>query len=228
MTPWRQSLLDFRLLLELQLGSRLFLFAVVDLVLLGSALFNSMVGGGEPASVYLGVVILPLLLLGVPALANVVALERSAGSLDLALSVPDTERYFLRRSAAVCGLMTAQAWAVLLALWLVEARSFPLLPPLLQSAALAALLGAVVLFWAVRVQTAGGVWFSTLVTVALLGRWFFANPVPLRGSAASHPWIGELTESLEWAGGMVVLLLGAGFFFLHARRRLRRPERMLA
>jgi hypothetical protein len=228
MTPWRQSLLGFRLLLELQLGSRMLLFAVVDVVLLGSALFNALGAGGEPAAVYLGVVILPLLLLGVPALANVVALERSAGSLDLALSVPDTERYFLRRSAAVCGLMTAQAWGCLLALWLAEARSFPLLPPLLQSAVLAALLGAVVLFWAVRVQTAGGVWFATLITVALLGRWFFANPVPLRGSTAAHSLLGEPAESLEWGGGMAVLLLGAAFFFLHARRRLRRPERMLA
>ena len=228
MTAWRQPLRDFRLLLELQLGSRMLLFAVVDLALLGSSLFTALAEGGEPASVYLGVVILPLLLLGVPALANVVALERSAGSLDLALSVPGTERYFLRRSAAVCGLMTAQAWACLLVLWLAEGFSFPLLPPLLQSAALAALLAAVVLFWAVRVQTAGGVWFATLVTVALLGRWFFANPIPLRGAAAPHPFFGETTESLPWAGGMAVLLLGAAFFFLHARRRLRRPERMLA
>jgi hypothetical protein len=225
---WRRFWSGYRLRIELRVGSRLLLFAAVDAVIVATSLINVLVTGGEPRNVYLGVVLLPSLLLGLPILADVVALERRAGSLDLALSVPHPEAYFTERIAAVCGLLLAQGWTALLALWATESFAFPLLPALLQAAAMTALLGAAVLFWAVRLKTAGAVWFATLITVALLGRWFFATPIPLRGTSALHPLVGGAEETLEWAEGMAVLLLGATFFFLHARRRLERPERMLA
>jgi hypothetical protein len=224
----RRFFRDYRLQLTLLLGGRSLLFAAVDAAILGTSLFDALVNGGEPRNLYLGVALLPALLLGLPILADAVALERRAGSLDLALSVPRPEGYFLARLAAVSAFLLAQAWIGLLALWTAEGGSFPLLPPLLQSLAVVVFLGAAVLFWAVRVQTAGAVWFATLVTVALLGRWFFAIPIPPRGTALPHPFLAGAEETLEWADGMAVLLLGATFFFLHARRRLQRPERMLA
>lgn len=214
-----------RLSLELLLGRRLALFAVVDAVVLGFCLLGMLLADGDPQGLYRSVVLVPALLLGVPALAGLVDVERRAGCLDLALSAPSAEGYFVRRAAAVCAVLTVQGWGVVLLGWIYEQGSFPLLPVLIQIPVVSAFLGTVALFWAVRVRTAGGVELATLVTVGLLHRWFFASPVEGAGEGA---FLAGPLESLEWLANLAVLAGGALLFFLYARRRLRRPETMLS
>jgi hypothetical protein len=84
------------------------------------------------------------------------------------------------------------------------------------------------LFWAVRLRTAGGVWLASAVTVAAMGRWFFFDPTAQETGAAHQPLFPKLEDSLPWLASAAALALGATLFYLYARRRLRRPERMLS
>lgn len=224
---WRSVLYYARLRLELQLGNRLVLFAVADLVLLAAGLVEALISTGEPRDLYFRLVLLPSLLLGLPALADLVALERHAGSLDLALATPDPRAYLVRRAATVGALLAAQAGAIVLVLWLEEGCGFPLLPPLLHALACNLLLTAAAGFWAVRIETAGGVWFSTLATIVAFGRWFFANPVAARGDDVPRALLPAARECVEWAGRLTVLALAATLFYAYARRRLAHPEKIL-
>src|SRR5204862_5770103 len=135
-------------LLRLQIGDRWVLFLVADSVLLVAGIFNALLGEGDAAALaYLTVVVAPALLLGVPALADLVALERDAGSLDLLLCAPDAAAHLRGRAVAVTGLMLVQAWLVLLVTWVAAGFSFAVLPALAHSAATFALVGAAALFW---------------------------------------------------------------------------------
>ena len=104
----------------------------------------------------------------------------------------------------------------------------PILPALLQALALALLLSAVALFWALKVASAGGVWFASLVSILALYPWTLANPIPTRGSEAAHPFVGSLAATLPALGNALVVAIAAALFYLYARRRLAHPERMLA
>ena len=97
----RQGRYAFELLLE----KRLWLFLGADALLILNGLFRVLLETGNP---FVEMVLVPTLLLGLPALSGVVALERRAGSLDLALAVPSTERYFVRRLIPVCGFFILQ------------------------------------------------------------------------------------------------------------------------
>lgn len=221
-------LYSWRLSLELTLGRRLVHLAVVDAFLLLAQLLGVLAEGRGGAGIYSGVVLMPLLLLGVPALAGMVALERQAGSLDLALATPSVEGYFLRRAAAVVAVMVAQSLLLLLPLWLLGRSVFPLWTVLLQVLAVNALLAAVVLFWAVRLRTAGAVWGASIVTLLLLGPWLFYNPVPADPAWSEGGWyLPSAEESVDWLLSFSVLAAAAVLFFLYARRRLRRPETLL-
>jgi hypothetical protein len=214
--------------LELLLGRRLWLFAAIDALVILSQLLNALLGdGGEPAGVYTWVILLPFLLLGLPALSGIVEVERRAGCLDLALSTPGTVGYFVRRAAAVCGFLTVQGWAIAVADWLYEDRGFPLLAVLVQIAVVAFVVGALALFWAVRLKTAGAVWLASMVTLVALRPWFFRNPVPASPFTQFGAWLPGRDEALGWLGSLAVLATAATLFSLYARRRLRRPESML-
>lgn len=218
---------DALLRLELQLGSRLVLFAVLDGVLLLMSLFEALLSDAEPRDFYFRAVLLTPLLIGLPALADLLALERNAGSLDLALATPHPEGYFVRRAATVCGLLAAQSILTLLALWLAEGFSFPLIPPLCTALVSVALLGAASLFWALRVETSGAVWFATLATLLALYRWYFANPIPDRSSSGGNLLFAPLPATLSWLGDLAVLAAATTLLHIYARRRLARPERLL-
>jgi len=223
----KDLLRGIRLSLELLLGRRLSLFAGVDAVVIAAALLAVLLGSeGDPNDLYLSVFLIPSLLLGLPALSGLVAVERRAGCLDLALSAPSAERYFLRRVGAVLAVTVAQGWAVLLLGWLYEGFSFPLFAPLLQVVVVSAFLGAVALFWAVRLKTAAGVWLASVLTLLVMGRWFFTSPIPERYAFGALVPGGE--GSLPWLRSLAVLSFGAVLFFLYARRRLRRPELMIS
>jgi len=225
----RRLLRTVRLSLELLLGRRLLLFAGVDLLIVGGAFMAMLLGDGDaPEAVWSGVVLPPFLLLGLPALSGVVDLERRAGTLDLALTTPAAEGYFLRRAGSVCGVLCLQGWLLMGVDWLYEGGGFPLLSVLLQTAVICLFLGAAALFWAVRLKSGGAVWLATMGTVLALGPWFFFNPIPNRVSGVFNPLLPGLEESLPWLASTAVLSAATLILFLYARRRLRRPETMIS
>ena len=225
----RSALRAVRLSLELLLGRRLWLFAAIDVIVILIAFLSMLLGdGGTPASIYFWVVLMPFLLLGLPALSGIVEVERRSGCLDLALSSPGSVGYFVRRAAAVGAVLAVQGWTLTLADWLYEGRTFPLLPPLVHVAAVTFLLGALALFWAVRLKTAGAVWLASMLTLVMVLRpWFFRNPIPPAYFSDFGSWLAGADETLAWLEGLAVLVTAAVILSLYARRRLRRPESML-
>jgi hypothetical protein len=226
----RRLLRTTRLSLELLLGRRLLLFAAVDFLAVMAALLSMLLGAGdEPAAVWSGVVLPPFLLLGLPALSGLVEVERRAGCLDLALTAPNAEAYFLRRVASVCGVLCAQGWLLMGIDWLHEGGAgFPLLTVFVQVAILSLFLGAAALFWAVRLKSGGAVWLAAMGTVLAFSRWFFLSPIPDRHHGVFNGWLPGPEESLSWSGGALVLGAATSILFLYARRRLRRPEMLVS
>jgi hypothetical protein len=227
----RRLLRSVRLSLGLLLGRRLFLFAAIDVTVVGLLVMSMLLkaeGDGGAGELYRYAFLLPSLILALPALAGMVDLERRAGCLDLALSAPDAEAYFLRRAGAVCGVIAAQGTIVMVLSWFFSDPRFPLISPLVQIVVISLFLGAVSLFWAVRLRTAGGVWLASAVTVGLMSRWFFFDPIPPRLGSVYGPLLPGAEEALAWLGSLAVLAAGTALFYLYARRRLRRPERMLS
>jgi hypothetical protein len=215
--------------LELLLGNRLKLFATADVVVVLWTLLAMMLDTeGEPQDVYLQVVLVPLLILGLPALAGLVEVERRAGCLDLALSAPNVEGYFLRRAAAVSALMAVQGWVLILLTWFQEGRWFPILSCLTQVLVVSVFLGVLALFWAVRLKTAGGVWLASIVTTIALNRWFFHNPVPHRHFGVHDGLLPREEELIDWIVSVAVLGAATVLLYFYARRRLRRPETMIS
>ena len=221
-TLWRRTRYAFQLLLE----QRLWLYLAGDAFFLFVGLLEAIdaMGGGDWMDrLYPRIVVMPMLVLGLPAMSGVVALERRAGSLDLALAVPSTQRYFLRRIAPVCGFMTAQSWLVLI----LAAGGWELVRALFQSTVLSALLGTITLFWAVRLATSGAVLTASLATAALLTPWIFFSPAIGTSAGAPEDLLGIPLPVLSWCWRAAVSALAAVIFFLYARQRLRRPEAML-
>ena len=225
----RDLLRSMRLSLSLLLGRRLVLFAVIDALVVGYLLLQMLLNSeGDAGDIYRYAFLLPSLFLALPALAGLVDLERRAGCLDLALSAPAAEAYFLRRAGAVCAVVAVQGCLVMIPSWILSDFGFPLLAPLIQIVVISLFLATVSLFWAVRLRTSGEVWLASAVTVALMSPWFFANPIPQRLTTQYGSLLPGAEESLPWLRSLAILTVGAALFYLYARRRLRRPERMLS
>ena len=219
----RRAVYAFRLLLD----RRLWYYVAGDAFFLFVGLLEAIeaMGGSDWLErLYPRLVVVPMLVLGLPAMSSVVALERRAGSLDLALAVPSTERYFRRRIAPVCGFFVLQSAFVLL----LVADGWELARALYQATALAALLGALTLFWAVRLKTSGAVLVASLASVALLSPWIFFSPVTALAVGAPEVFLGVPLPTLGWCWKAAVQTGAAVILFLYARQRLRRPETMLA
>ncbi len=212
-----QLLLDRRLWLYLA-GDAYFIFVGLLVAI------DSMGRDDLLDELYPRIVVAPMLVLGLPAMSGVLALERRAGSLDLALAVPSTERYFLRRIAPICLFMMVQGWIVLA----FAAGGWDLLRALYQSTVTAALLGALTLFWAVRLKTSGAVLVASVVSAGLLAPWIFYSPATPFVEGAPLEFIGLRLDMLGWAWKAAVETLAAVILLLYARTRLRRPESMLA
>ncbi len=212
-----QLLLDRRLWLYLA-GDAFFLFiGLLEAI-------DSMGGADWLDRLYPRIVVMPMLVLGLPAMSGVVALERRAGSLDLALAVPSTERYFLRRIAPIVAFLTVQGWIVLL----LATEGWDLLRALYQCAVTAAMLGALTLFWATRLKTSGAVLVASVVSVGLLTTWIFYSPATPFIEGNPLEFLGFRLYVLAWGWKAAVQTLAAVILFLYARTRLRRPESMLA
>lgn len=227
---WREALGWAWSCLQLQLGRQLTLLLVLDAVIVGFGILGAMTAEGSIASLlYLSGGLVPLLALGVPALSDLVALERRAGCLDLALAAPAGELYFLRRAGVVVAALLAQGVGLLLAAWLLTDAEFPLLTVVAQLAAVTLFVAAVTLFWAVRLGSAGSVWLASMASVAAAAKWVFWNPVvtalpggPRIGKLLPNPW-----GIWEWATRWTPLVVATLLLVSYARRRLRRPETLL-
>ncbi len=222
-TWWRQIRYAFVLLLERRwtlylIGDGFFLFAgLLEAI-------DAMGGSDWLDRLYPRIIVMPMLVIGLPAMSSVLALERRAGSLDLALAVPSTERYFLRRIVPVSCFMVLQSWLVLL----LAARGWDLVRALFQSAVLSALLTGVVLFWAVRLKTSGAVLVASAITAGLLTPWIFFSPAIQVVIGLPEDFFGVPMPVIVWMWKATIQALAAMIFFLYARERLRRPEAMLA
>lgn len=216
-------------LLRLQIGGRWVFFLVADAVLLVGGLFRALLSdqGDTATTAYFTVVVAPALLLGVPALADLVALERDAGSLDLLLSVPDAARHLRGRALAVAAAMLGQAVVVLLGAWVATDRGFALLTAVAHAIAIFTLVAAAALYWATRLESAGGAGAATFASALALGPWFFAEPIGPRTSAGGNAWLPGEDLFLTVLGATVVLLAAAALFWLAARRRLTRTALLL-
>lgn len=216
---WRQARYAFELLLE----GRLWVLLLLDAFLLVAGLLESLVEGGRIGPMYFQLVVVPSLVIGLPAMSTVVDLERRAGSLDLALSVPSTEEYFLRRLASVGGFLLLQGWLALV----LSSGGWDLVRALVQSAELVAFLVALTLFWAVRLPSGGAVLAASGLSVALLSRWVLSSPAIDLAVPETRLWLGFSPALLAWGGNVLVVALAAILLYQYARQRLRRPESML-
>lgn len=213
-----------RLSLSLVAERRVLLMAIVDAGFLFAGLLMAFGGTGRASEFYPSLFLFPSLLLGIPMLSECVALERRAGTLDLALTSPGARFYFERRALAVVTLMIAQGMlAVIAAYFLVE--PFPIFPALVQVAVASVFIGAVALQWAVRLNTSGAVIFATVVTCLLFVPWLFSNPIypPAR---TGHPLNGDEIANLIKTN--LVLAGAAAIFYLYALQRLMKPEAIIS
>lgn len=215
-TEWARLRLSVELLLE----RRLLWVVCADILILLQGIVAAFISNGEPDSIYFWVVLVPLLVLGVPILANAVPLERRAGSLDLVLCSPEAHAFFVRRIASFCGLIVVQGWLMLAFTRLLGARPFPLVFAMAQTLLVGLLVAAVTLFWNLYLKNSGTVTLASIMTLLALGRWFFAAPLP-------DPETG-LSGILSWLENSVALAAAAVLFYLYARRRLARAEALLS
>ncbi|HEY5610291.1 MAG TPA: hypothetical protein VIL97_03720 [Thermoanaerobaculia bacterium] len=215
---------SLRLSLALLLDRRLGLLLTVDLLVLFSITVAVLSGAGSAPGFYTGVVLIPILFLGIPILADSVALERRAGSLDLALSSPGAPSYFERRVLSFAAFLITQSTLLILFARLFIGP-FPLWAALIQATLIALLLASLILFWGVRVRTAGAVIFGTVVSFAALGKWTFSNPIEV---FKVTQWTATLDTTIVWVKPNVVIALATIVFYSYARRRLTRPESLLS
>jgi len=216
---WSRLRLGIQLLLERRAGI-FFSFNVLLLMVVPVAIL----AGGELPDLYL-LALTPLVVPGLLLLSEAVALERRAGSLDLALTSPGAEFYFERRILSLLAYFAAQACLIVLVARLALAR-FPVLPVIIQALLSCALVGAVVLYWASRLRTSEMVALASLVTILLLSPWLGASPIPESTEIPAGMWL-DLEGTLDWARTNAVLGGAALAAYLYARRRLNRPETMI-
>ena len=202
---------------------RLALFATLDGFFLFMGLFWAFAGVESAKAFYVPLVLLPLLLVVVPMIGDAVAVERRAGTLDLALTSPSARFYFERRVGSVAGLAILQAWLLVLVPWLVTER-FPLSGPLIQIPIVVLFVCAAGLNWSVRLKTPGAVVFTTYLTVAAFSPWVFSNPIRPHGPATAPM---ALPDYVDYAQQNLVLAAAAVIFYLYARQRLARPESII-
>lgn len=219
-TALRRAVLSIALLTE----RRLALYATLDFLLLFPAFiiaFNS--SRGSSTAFYFPFFLLPVLFIAVPMLSDAVAVERRSGTLDLALTSPGARFYFERRVLAVGALMVVQGWIGVVLAYVI-AENFDVLTAFFQVVMVSLFVVAVTLNWSVRLKSAGAVMFATYATAALFTPWFFSNPIhpptTLEPRVAAD-WINYTQQNL-------VLATAAAVFYVYARQRLAKPERLIA
>lgn len=221
----RTMLTRTRLSIALLTERRLALYAWVDLLLGFVGLAISFSGArGSSMDFYFPFFILPVLFIAVPMLSDTLAVERRSGTLDLALTSPGAAFYFERRVLAVTALMILQGWiGVVIAYALAENFDFP--TPLAQIVVVSLFTAAVALNWSVRFKSAGAVMFATYATLGVFTKWFFSNPI---WAPTTMQRFREANDWIDYGQQNLVLLTAAAVFYLYARQRMARPERLIA
>lgn len=201
------------------------LFAVVDSFFLFAGVNATFLGGsGSGRDFWIPSFLLPILILGVPLMADAVAVERRSGTLDLALTSPGVRLYFERRVGAVAVLMIVQGWLVLL-LATALTHDFPLVWPVVQVVIVVAFITAVTLNWTLRLKSAVGVVFTTYATCLAFLPWLFSNPIhPPTEMPEGRMVLGDY---IDFAQQNLVLAVAAAVFYLYAQQRLARPESII-
>ena len=218
--------------LELLLEGRLLLFLIGDFLAMVWGIFSALLAGGKIDKVYALGVLLPTLPMLCSALSSVIALERRAGSLDLALAAPSPTRFFLRRLWPPLVLAWLQGNLVLLLAFFEAHRLDEIFAghlrqtgSLLRASVLVLLtVAAINLFWATRLRSGGGVFVANLLSLLALSPFLFHPPI--LGPKRQHP--ADLFDvyhaELVWLWPQVVLILTALLFASAGLARLRRPE----
>ncbi|HKR67075.1 MAG TPA: hypothetical protein VJZ00_25335 [Thermoanaerobaculia bacterium] len=217
------QLTRIRLSLALLTERRVALFATMDGFFVFAGLSMALASDGSGRRFWFPMFLLPALLLGVPMMADAVAVERRSGTLDLALTSPGVRLYFERRVASVSALIIAQGWAGMLLARSVT-PAFPLSGPALQIVISTCFITAVTLNWAVRLKTVGAVAFATYATAFAFAPWLFSNPV-FPPTEMNGPM--KAADYFEYFANNLVLAAAALLFYLYALQRLSRPETII-
>jgi hypothetical protein len=214
-----------RMSLALLTERRAALFACVDAFFLLAGVNATFLGGsGSGRDFWIPSFLLPILVLGVPMMADAVAVERRSGTLDLALTSPGVRFYFERRVAVVAALMIVQGWLVIF-LATALTPNFPVAWPLLQVVFVVAFLTAATLNWTLRLKGAVGVVFATYATCLAFAPWLFSNPIhPPTEMPEGRMTLGHY---IDFAQQNLVLAVAAAVFYLYAQQRLARPESII-
>lgn len=212
-----RELRRLRLSLELLLEKRARLVVGADLLLLVFGFVAAAVDGGAGAF-YVMVVLAPAAMFGLPLLSDAVPLERRAGSLELVLASPTARTYFVRRIGSLTAVIAAQGVFAMLLFRFLGTQPFPLTPVFIQIVTTSALVATCVLFWSVRLASAGGILVGSAVSLLLACPWLLRLP------------FGSSTTPLDWAAwarANLVLATASVILFLYAWRRLGRTEPLL-
>lgn len=213
----------WKLTIALLTDRRALTLVFVDVLFALFAILVALLGDGTVNGMYRALFLVPILLFGVPILSESVALERRAGTLDLALSSPGARFYFERRVLSVAVLMLAHG-ALAIAVARFGIAWFPLSGAIVQIAVVTLFVCSVTLFWCVRLRTSGSVIFATYVTVAAFFPWFS----PSAFHAISHcNSLMQPHEIVDWFKRNIVLGCAAAIFYLYTLQRVSRPEAIL-
>ena len=223
MTVWSSpAVTRMRVSLALLTERRAALFLTVDGFFLFTGLMLSFSGNGSVRDFWLPLFLLPSIFLGVPIMADAVAVERRSGTLDLALTSPGARLYFERRLASVAALMIGQGWLVILGGRALNPAYFPLSGPLVQVVIVAIFISAVTLNWSLRLKTAGGVIFASFATFLAFAPWLFSNPI--HPPAEMPNGTMKAADLVDYFQQNLVLAAAAVVLYLYAAQRLSRPE----
>lgn len=202
---------------------RVGIYILIDASVLLAAIVAGFSGEGRAAEFYPMLFFMPAFAIGLPMMADCVAVERRAGTLDLVLTSPGSSFYFERHVLAVALPLIAQGWLTLAIPWLLVER-FPLSGPAVQIAIVTLFLSAAALNWSVRLRSAGGAAVLTSLTCIAFAPWFFSNPI--RPIDAQHAPM-SFADYLDFTRRNLILAAGAAVLYAYARRRLARPESLI-
>lgn len=211
------------LALKLLLGSRTVRIILIDSFLVFGLLVSALFEGGRASHLYVSLVIIPLVLLGSMILSETIALERDAGTLELALTAR-SRYYFEWHVGVIIILLMAQGWTAMIFSRLFIDR-FPLTLALIQTTTISIFFGAIALFWMTRLRQAGSVLFASILTFLLLGKWTLSNPISVFGDT----YVGiERAAFFAWLSPNLFFIFGSAILYAYARRALRNPETLMA
>ena len=214
-----------RVSLALLTERRVALLLSVDGFFLFAGLVLSFSQSGSVRDFWFPLFLLPSIFLGVPIMADAVAVERRSGTLDLALTSPGARLYFERRLGAVALLMIVQGWLTVLITRALNAAYFPLSGPLVQVVFVTLFMAAITLNWTLRLKTAGAVIFATYATMLAFTPWLFSNPIHPPTEMPNGPMTAA--DYVDFAQQNLVLAIAAAVFYLYALQRMSRPESII-